>query len=103
MVKYKNICQDIEVDEPKQLILKQNTKFICKLMSERKVDQLLNLMLINPRLGTKVYMADPHKPSSKAAIIRLIQLYNALPLELKSLNQPRLRCKLKKFDVSFKD
>ena len=103
MTKYKDICHDIQEDEPKQLLLKTNTKFICKLMTECKVDQLLNLMIINVRLGSKVYMADPHKQGLKAAIIRLVQLYNALPLELKSLNQQRLKQKLTKFDVSFKD
>ena len=72
-------------------------------MQEKKVDQLLGSMIINPRAGTKVYMADPHKNNSKSAIIRHISLYNSLPHELKILNPNRLKRKLAKHTVTFRD
>ena len=102
-VKSKDIISDIHVDEPSQTLLKVNTKFICKIMHENKVDQLLNLFIKNRHLGSKVYLADPQKDQSKSAIIRRVKLYNALPLDIKSLNPQRLKRKLKKHKVTFKD
>ena len=89
--KNSEICNEIKVKEPSQTLLKNNAKFICKLMYEKKVVNLIDLMIINPRIGTKVYLADPQKQHSKSAIIRLVHLYNALPLELKALNPQRLK------------
>ena len=86
-----------------QTILKHNTKFMCKLMSEKRAKQLLEMMIINPRLGTKVYMVDPQRKSFKSAIIKHIKLYNALPMELKTLKPNRLKRKLRKLKVYFKE
>merc|ERR1711954_277342 len=89
MVRYSKICQDI--------------KFICKLMHDKKVKQILDFLIVNVRTGSKVYMADPQKNSSKSAIIKLIQLYNTLPLEIKLLSPQRLKRKLLKWKVTFKE
>ena len=72
-------------------------------MYEKCVDQILDLLTINKRTGTKVYIADPQKTSSRSALIRLISLYNALPFEMKTLNPDRLKRKLTRSTVSFKD
>ena len=61
MVKYSDICLDVKVEEPSQKLLKNNTKFICKIMFKKKVEQILNLFIINPRTGSKVYLVDPQK------------------------------------------
>ena len=103
MKKYSDICHEINVDNPEQKLLKANTKFICKLMREKQVEQILNFLIINLRIGTKIYMVDPQKESSKSALIRHIKLYNALPLNLKTMNQARLKRKLLKNKVSFKE
>ena len=103
MTKYKDICQEIRVEPPPQKLLKNNAKFICKIMYEKRVQQILDLMIINPRIGTQVYMVDPHKNNSKSAIIRHVQPYNTLPLDIKILNSERLKRKLAKLQVSFKD
>ena len=52
-------------------------------MKDRAVEQLMNKLVINKRTGSKIYIREPHKPSSKSPIIRHIELYNALPLEIK--------------------
>ena len=103
MVKYSKICQDIKVEEPDTKILNNNTKFICKLMHDKKVKQILDFLIVNVRTGSQVYMADPQKNSSKSAIIKLIRLYNALPLEIKLLSPQRLKRKLLKWKVTFKE
>ena len=103
MKRYEDICQDIRVELPAQKLLKLNTRFICKLMFEKRVVQIIDFLIINPRTGTKIYLADPQKTSSRSAIIRLISLYNALPLELKLLNPDRLKRKLSRLQVSVKD
>ena len=101
--KYSDICKEIKIEEPSQTLLKNNAKFICKIMYEKKVDHLTNLMIINPWIGTKIYLVDPQKQQSKSAIIRLVHLYNALPLELKTFNPQRLKRRLSRLDISFKD
>ena len=103
MKSYKEICQEIQVEPPKQVILKTNTRYICKLMFEKQVTQLMNFLKINKRTGSKVYLKEPHKASTKASLNRHIDLFNTLPLELKTLNPKRLKRKLAKLSVSFKD
>ena len=102
-VKTKDILTEVRVNEPSQTLLKVNTKFICKIMNENKVDQILNLFIKNRCTDSKVYLVDPQKDQSKSAIIRHIKLYNALPLEIKVLNPQRLKRKLRKHNVTFKD
>ena len=101
--KYSDICKEIKIEEPSQTLLKNNAKFICKIMYEEKVKHLTELMIVNPRVGTKIYLVDPQKQHSKSAIIRLVHLYNALPMEYKTLNPKRLKRRLSKLDESFKD
>ena len=84
-------------------ILNNNTKFICKLMFEKKVTQILNSIIINNRIGSQVFIANPQKNSPKSALIKLIKLYNALPLEIKILTPQKLKQKLIKWKVSFKE
>ena len=96
-------CQKIRVDEPDQKLLKTNVIYICKIMKEKEVEQITNKLIINKRTGSKVYLRDPHKPSSKSSFIRHIALYNALPLELKALSIPSLKRKMHKLRVQFKD
>ena len=83
--------------------VKFNIIYISKIIYKKKVHQILNKLIINPRIGTKIHMRDPLKPNSRSSLSRHIKLYNALPLDLKSLNPNRLRRKLKKLQVSFKD
>ena len=101
MKKYSDICEEINIEPPSQQLIK--IKYISKILHEREVDQILEKFVINPRVGTKIYMRDPHKMNSKASLIRHINLYNALPLELKMLNPERLKRRLQKLNVSFKD
>ena len=61
--KYEEICAEIGVDSPKQQILKTNTKYITKIMHDREVDQILNQLKINNRLGSTIYFRNPHKVS----------------------------------------
>ena len=60
-------------------------------MKENEVKQTLNKMIINKRLGMKVYMRTPQKQYTKSSLIRHIALYNALALELKVMNIPSLK------------
>ena len=101
--KNKDICEKIKVEEPEQKLLKNNVLYICKIMQEREVQQILNKMIINKRAGSKVYMRNPQKPMSKSSIIRHVSLFNALPLDLKNLSIQRLKRKLRKMQVQFKD
>ena len=101
--KYKEICQKLKVEETSQIILKNNVLHICKMMKEQVVDQLMKKLVINKRTGSKVYLREPQKTNSKSSLIRHITLFNALPLDLKLLPIPRLKRKLKKMQLQFKD
>ena len=100
---YKKLCNNIKVEPPDQKVLKINTQYIAKIFFEKEVDQILEMLKINSRMGSKIYFKNPVKPTSKASLVRHVCLYNALPLDLKILNPPRLKRKLKKLNVSFKD
>ena len=100
---YKKICESIKVKPPDQKIIKINTQYITKILFEKEVEQILDMLILNKRLGSKVYIRHTLKPSSKASLVRHISLFNALPLDLKLLNPSRLKRKLTKLNVSFKD
>ena len=93
--KYTEICRDIKLEPPDQKILKANVRYITKIMYDKDVDQICDMMHINKRIGTKIYLKQPHKISSKASLVRHISLYNALPLDLKLLNPQQNKQKLK--------
>ena len=101
--KNREVCGKIKVDEPEQAYLKANVLHIIKIIKEREVDQMLDKLAMNNRLGSKIYIKEPHKPSSKSSIIRHIELYNALPFELKSMKISSIKRKFKKHDVVFND
>ena len=101
--KNSEVCEKIKVDEPEQAYLKANVLHIIKIIKEREVDQMLDKLAMNNRLGSKIYIKEPHKPSSKSSIIRHIELYNALPFELKSMKISSIKRKFKKHDVVFND
>ena len=98
--RYTKICKAIKVDDPSQIILKNNIAHICKLISEKEVGQLMDKLIINKHTGSKIYMRDPQKPSAKSLLTRHIDLYNALPFELKTLKIPVLKRRLRKMKVS---
>ena len=101
--KNKEICQEIKSELPDQMILKSNAKYITKVIYEKEVAQILSMLSLNNRLGTKIYIKHPHKPTSKSSLIRQIRLYNALTLDLKAMNPKQIKRKLKKMTASFKD
>ena len=99
--KNKEVCAKIKADEPDQVYLKANVLHILKLIRDNDVDQILEKFTINKRLGTKIYLKEPHKPSSRSSIIRHVDLYNALPIETKTLKISSLKRKFKNHDVVF--
>ena len=70
-------------------------------MRDKVCHQILNKLIINKRSGSKVYLKAPHKPSSKLSLIRHIDLFNALPFELKTAKIPSIKQRLKKEKVIF--
>ena len=84
-------------------LLKTNTLYITKIMYEREVTQILNMLKIGERKGSKVYFREPQRVCSKSSLIRHISLFNALPFKMKILNTMRLKRKLKKLSVTFTD
>ena len=97
------VCAKLKVDEPEQSYLKANVLHILKIIKDREVDQIMDKLAINNRLGSKIYIKEPHKPSSRSSLIRHIELYNALPFELKSMKIASIERKFKKNDVVFND
>ena len=94
------ICQKIKSDTPSQTLLKNNVKYIVKLINEREVPQLTDMLTITKRHGSIIYMKEPKKQNLKSSLDR--QIY-ALPNELKTLSNEKLKRQLKKTEVKFKD
>ena len=90
----------MKVEPPDQKLIKLNTQYISKSLFEKEVDQIIEMLKINNRLGSKVYLKHLLKPLIEASLVRHIYLSNALPLDLKLLNPPRLKRKLTKLNVS---
>ena len=80
-----------------------NTLYITKIMYEREVTQIPNMLKIGERKGSKVYFRELQCVSSKSSLIGHIRLFNALSFEVKILNTMRLKRKLKKLSVTFTD
>ena len=99
--KNKEVCEKIKVDEPDQIFKKTNIIYICKIMRDKACDQILNKLIINKRAGSKIYIKAPHKPSSKSSLVRHIDLFNALPFELKTAKITSIKRRLKKEKVIF--
>ena len=87
--KHEDICKEIKNEPPDQKILKANVRYITKVIYEREVKQLIDMLTI--------------KPNSKSSLIRHLKLYNALPNDIKLSNPMKIRRTLKKLTVSFKD
>ena len=101
MKKHSEICAEIKVEPPNHKIQQTNVKYITKILFKKEVYQITNMLIINNRIGTKIYLRDRHTPKSKAALIRHIALYNTLPIDIKTLNLSRMKWKLKKLHVTF--
>ena len=97
--KNKDICNKLKVDEPAQVFLKSNILYICKIMRERQVDQIIDKLVVNKRTGSKIYIKEPHKPSSKSSLIKHIKIYNALSFEVKSAKIASIKRRFKKENV----
>ena len=97
------MCAKLKVDEPEQSFLKANVIHILKIIKDREVGQIIEKLSINNRLGSKIYFKDSQKPSSRSSLIRHIDLYNALPFDLKSMKISSIKRKFKKHDVVFDD
>ena len=66
------------------------------------VTQILDGLILNNRLGSKIYMREPTKPMYKSALDRQIDLFNALPFEVKKLSNEKLKYKLKRSEITVK-
>ena len=96
MVATRVICQKLQTDLPEQMILKNNLKYIHRIMTEGKVEQILNELKIPERSSSKIYMKNPSKETNKSSLEHQIDMYNALPNSLRILQPNKLKRKLRK-------
>ena len=72
---------------------------MCKLFKDKQVDQIMDKLIINKRTGSKIYFKEPQKPSSKSSLIMHVEIFNALPLEVKLAKISTIKRRFKKEKV----
>jgi len=78
------ICNEIEVDLPKQNLYKTAVKFLHKHLTTRKCESILNQMIIPKRKVSTIYMKQPQLGQYHGALDKIVEVYNKLP--------PQVRC-----------
>ena len=88
---------------PDQTILKAHVKQITKILYEKEVHQIPEQLVMKEHLGSKIYMRHPNKELHKSSLDKQVKLYNALPLNIKALPPSKIKRKLKKMTITFKE
>ena len=71
---------------PKLAMAKTLATFLPKNLSHMHCDSLINQLIIPKRKTSKIYIRKPQQGLYHAAIDKIVEGYNLLPAEVKSLN-----------------
>ena len=97
------ICRKLNLDEPRQEILKSGFKLIHKMIETRKPEQIVNKLKIPSRKSSKVYMRDGIRSvrASRSPLNAALELYNAIPANFRVMNHKKMKRDLKKVSISY--
>ena len=71
------ICHKLNIDEPRQDIVKTSFKFIHSIIDSKQPKQITDMMVIPKRKTSKIYMRSGN--TSKSPIHSAVDLFNAIP------------------------
>ena len=95
------ICRKINSHLPENEKINANSRFIHKIMSDKKVGSLLNLTTTTNRSTSKTHHRYPKKKLHRTSFEYHIQLYNQIQPELKKLRPVTFKKKLRKTCIEF--
>ena len=87
--------------KPEEEILKAGAKLIHKFMHHNKTPSIKRLITRTKRTTSNFYHIMPKKKSFRTPLEVLLQLYNRIPADYKSLTPHTFKKKLKKHDIDF--
>ena len=70
-------------------------------MKDKAVMQLMNKLVMNKRTRSRVYVREPHKPPSKLSLIRHMEFFNAVPMQIKMAKISSIKRRFKKERIKF--
>merc|ERR1712081_27636 len=75
------ICHKLNIDEPRQDIVKTGFKFIHRIIESKQPKQITNMMVIPKRKTSKIYMRSGHNSmrTSRSPIHSAVDLFDAIP------------------------
>ena len=86
---------------PDEEIVKAGAKLIHKFMHNNKTPSISKLITRTKRTTSNYYHLVPKKKSFRTPLEVLLQLYNKIPADYKSLTPYTFKKKLKKHDIDF--
>ena len=86
---------------PSEEIVKASAKLIQKLLNTSRLPAIVKHIARTNRISAKIYHKQPKKKSFKTPLEILLQLYNKIPQELRSLKPKTFKVKVKKIDLDF--
>ena len=97
------ICKALNIDEPRQELVKASFSHIHKIIENKKPKQIIDKLKLPNRKTGKVYIRGGIRPvrSSKSHINAAIDLYNAIPPDFRTLKHKQMKSKLKKVKIEY--
>ena len=97
------ICHKLNIDEPRQDIVKTSFKFIHRIIENKQPKQITNMMVIPKRKTGKIYMRSGHNSirTSRSPIHSAVELFNAIPPDFRSNKHRLVKSKLKKVQIKY--
>ena len=97
------ICKALNIDEPRQELVKASFSHIHKIIENKKPKQIIDKLKLPNRKTGKVYIRGGIRSvrSSKSHINAAIDLYNAIPPDFRTLKHKQMKSKLKKVKIEY--
>ena len=97
------ICNKLNIDEPRQEILKASFKLIHKMIETKKPDQIIAQLKIPARKSSRVYMRDGRRSlrATRSPLNAAVDQYNAIPPSFRALRHKKLKKEIKKVTIDY--
>ena len=93
------ICDYIKEEPPEKHILKVAAKYIHTHLHFRKSSALIEELILPKRSASIIYMKNPQIGTYSASLDKLVNIYNMLPQNAKTMNPAKFKRYLKKNEV----
>ena len=97
------LCKFLDIDEPKQEMIKHNFALFHKIIQNKQPDDILQKLILPKRRTGKIYIRGTKmsQRSQRSPIMAGINLFNAIPSDFCSLPHKMMKRKLKKLHINY--